>query len=299
MSHQGYQPLSTKDVVFVEGLEQSAALFKSDATLRVKDLLSKIEAICTASGQLSPEEVSMLFGHGINCELLRPGATDWQQGRLLFNLGFQSADVPALESVAAPVLEPVAVPVLEPIAVPALKAITMTGRLTTSEHPIVPTPAAVVVPAPAAVVVPAPAAAPAPPAATSEHPVISLPAPQNAVVASPSNTSSVVLDRSSVTAPITATPDLADETPELDLASFANVIELHAGTSDEADLDLDHSDVFSLMDQISDVTPLDDDFTFPEGLEGIEELNFDVIPTPKSISSPWDLEELDGMLMVK
>jgi hypothetical protein len=291
MSHQGYQPLSTKDVVFVEGLEQSAALFKSDATLRVKDLLSKIEAICTASGQLSPEEVSMLFGHGINCELLRPGATDWQQGRLLFNLGFQSADVAALE--------PIAVPVLEPIAVPVLKAITMTGRLTTSEHPIVPTPAAVVVPAPAA--------APAPPAATMtdrrsetiEPPVISLPAPQNAVVASPSNTSSVVLDRSSVTTPIAPAPDLADETPELDLASFANVIELHAATSDEADLDLDHSDVFSLMDQISDVTPLDDDFTFPEGLEGIEELNFDVLPTPKSISSPWDLEELDGMLMVK
>jgi hypothetical protein len=126
MSHQGYQPLSTKDVVFVEGLEQSAALFKSDATLRVKDLLSKIEAICTASGQLSPAEVSLLFGDGINCELLRPGATDWQQGRLLFNLGFQSAAAPAVEPVAAIVPKVV---VAAPVVVPAAK-------IATIEHPI-------------------------------------------------------------------------------------------------------------------------------------------------------------------
>jgi hypothetical protein len=263
---QGYQPLSTKDVVFVEGLEQSAALFKSDATLRVKDLLSKLEAICTASGQLSVAEVTLLFGGGINCELLCPGATDWQQGRLLFNLGFQSdgVTVPKTATIEYPI--PAANPTPKaPIAAPEPKVVTAPAPE--------PTPIAI--------------AAPAPQTATIA-PAIPLPAPQNAVVASPINTSSVVLDRA------------VDDTPELDLDSFANVTAPGASIEDELDLDnIDHSDVFSLMEEVADVTPLDDDFTFPEGLEGIEELNFDAIPTPKSISSPWDLEELDGMLMVK
>jgi hypothetical protein len=274
MSHQGYQPLSTKDVVFVEGIEQSAALFKSDATLRVKDLLSKLEAICTASGQLSAAEVTMLFGHGITCELLRPGATDWEQGCLQFTLGFQSGGIsaPKTATIEYPIPAPAAEPTPKaPIAAPELKVVAAPAPE--------PTPIAIAAPAPKT---------------TTIATAIPLPAPQNAVVASPSNTSSVVIDRSSVTAPA-----LVDETPELDLASFSNVIELDAGTSDELDLEIDHSDVFSLMEQVADVTPLDDDFTFPEGLEGIEELNFDAIPTPKSISSPWDLEELDGMLMVK
>jgi hypothetical protein len=284
MSHQGYQPLSTKDVVFVEGIEQSAALFKSDATLRVKDLLSKLEAICTASGQLSAAEVTMLFGHGISCELLRPGATDWEQGCLQFTLGFQSGGISA----------PKTATIEYPIPAPAAEA-----------KPKAPIAAPKPIPAPEAVKAPEPKipepmtsgrsetiAATAPKAATNAT-AIPLPAPQNAVVASPSNTSSVVLDRSSVTA-------LVDDTPELDLASFANVTAPGQSIEDELDLDnIDHSDVFSLMEAAADVTPLDDDFTFPEGLEGIEELNFDEAPVPKSISSPWDLEELDGMLMVK
>jgi hypothetical protein len=265
MSHQGYQPLSTKDVVFVEGIEQSAALFKSDATLRVKDLLSKLEAICTASGQLSAAEVAMLFGQGINCELLRPGATDWEQGCLQFTLGFQSGGISAPKT--ATIEYPIPAPAAEPKA-------------------------PIAAPAPKIVAAPTPAPTPAPKTATIST-AIPLPAPQNAVVASPTNTSSVVLDRSSVTA-------LVDDTPELDLASFANVTAPGQSIEDELDLDnIDHSDVFSLMEAAADVTPLDDDFTFPEGLEGIEELNFDEAPVPKSISSPWDLEELDGMLMVK
>jgi hypothetical protein len=273
MSHQGYQPLSTKDVVFVEGIEQSAALFKSDATLRVKDLLSKLEAICTASGQLSAAEVTMLFGHGISCELLRPGATDWEQGCLQFTLGFQSGGI------SAPKTATIEYPIPAPAAAPAPKAPIAAPK------PI-PAPEAVKAPEPK---IPEPMTSgrsetiAVPKTATVET-VIPLPAPQNAVVASPTNTSSVVLDRG------------GDDTPELDLASFANVTQ--PGKSIQDELELDHSEVFSLMEQ-ADVTPLDDDFTFPEGLEGMEELNFDEAPLPKSISSPWDLEELDGMLMVK
>jgi hypothetical protein len=276
MSHQGYQPLSTKDVVFVEGIEQSAALFKSDATLRVKDLLSKLEAICTASGQLSAAEVTMLFGHGITCELLRPGATDWEQGCLQFTLGFQSGGIsaPKTATIEYPIPAPAAEP-KAPIAAPAPKIVAA------------PTPAPTPEPTPAPTPESTPAPTPAPKTATIST-AIPLPAPQNAVVASRTNTSSVVLDRA------------IDDTPELDLDSFANVTNPGQSIADELDLDnIDHSEVFSLMEQVGDVTPLDDDFTFPEGLEEIEELNFDAIPTPKSISSPWDLEELDGMLMVK
>jgi hypothetical protein len=271
MSHQGYQPLSTKDVVFVEGIEQSAVLFKSDATLRVKDLLSKLEAICTASGQLSAAEVTMLFGHGITCELLRPGATDWEQGCLQFTLGFQSGGIsaPKTATIEYPIPAPAAEPTPKaPIAAPAPEPVK-------APEPKIPEPIATAAPITTA----------APKTATTTNP-IPLPAPQNAVVASRTNTSSVVLDRA------------VDDTPELDLDSFANVTAPDDAINDELD-HIDHSDVFSLMEEAADVTPLDDDFTFPEGLEGIEELNFDVVPTPKSISSPWDLEELDGMLTMK
>jgi hypothetical protein len=282
MSHQGYQPLSTKDVVFVEGLAHSdAVLFKSDATLRVKDLLSKIEAICTASGQLSAAEVTLLFGHGIDCELLRPGATDWQQGCLQFSIGFQAEVAAPPAAIPAGVLPtPSAAIAAPPLPAPPPIAI----KTPAPEVAKVPAPIAVKTPAPMVFDRPEAIAAPVPKAATVS-PAIPLPAPQNAVVAAPSHTSTVVLNR-----PV-------DQTPELDLASFANVTRPGQPIQDE--LEIDHSDVFSLMAAATDVTPLNDDFTFSEELEDIEALNFDPTPNPKSISSPWDLEELDGMLMIK
>jgi hypothetical protein len=248
MSHQGYQALSTKDVVFVEGLENSASLFKTDATLRVKDLLTKIQAICTASGQLSAEEVSILFGAGINCEILRPGATDWASGKLQLNLGFQPGD--RLKTTET--------------------AVSMPSKTATIEHP---TP-------PRNTIAPIPTAT-----ATVDR------ASVRATIARSSI--SATLDRSSVVTPIKA-----DELPELDLASFTNAT-LHDDDDAIESLEaIDHSDVFSLMED-PDVTPLSDDFVFGEGLEGLEGLEFDAEPATKSISSPWDLEELDSMLMVK
>ncbi len=244
MSHQGYQALSNKDVVFVEGLENSASLFKTDATLRVKDLLSKIAAICTASGQLSAQEVSILFGSGINCEILRPGATDWAQGKLQLNLGFQANGAPTAT-------------------------------------------ASVVIPTPTQTVIIEPAIAPA----------------RNTIAPMPTATAAATakIDRSSISAsrdrPSVVTPRKADDLPELDLASFTNAM-LPDHDATESLEDIDHSDVFSLMAD-PDVTPLGDDFVFGEGLEGLEGLEFDAAPAAKSISSPWDLEELDSMLMAK
>jgi KGK domain len=273
MSQQGYQRLTTKDVVFVEGLENSSTLFKTDATLRVKDLLSKIEAICLASGQLSPEEIQILFRDGLNCELLRPGAPDWTQGRLQLSLEFVPAGTApaAAPTTSATTSAPVAV--VAPIAPPQPPA------------PVVTTP-------PAAVVTPAAPVAPAPVA----------PAP---VVASATIDRSTI-DRASVSAPIAApapfviiaeAPEAEPEAEvELDIAHFANATDHEINIPGE--VDIDHSDVFSLMEDPS-ITPLADDFSFGEALAGLEGLEFDASVTAKSISSPWDLEELDSMLLVK
>jgi hypothetical protein len=261
MSHQGYQALSTKDVVFVEGLENSALLFKTDATLRVKDLLTKIAAICAASGQLSTEEVSILFGAGINCEILRPGATDWAQGKLQLNLGFQSTvGLKSTNTVAIP-------PPSQTAAIADRQSETTNPPIAPLSNPIAPMPAATTTST-----------------TTLDRASISM-------VGDRSSTSATV-DRSSV-----ATPIKVGDVPELDLASFTNAT-LHDGDAMNP-LDIDHSDVFSLMED-PDVTPLGDDFVFGEGLEGLEGLEFDAEPAAaKSISSPWDLEELDSMLMVK
>jgi hypothetical protein len=271
MSHQGYQALSTKDVVFVEGLENSASLFKTDATLRVKDLLTKIQAICAASGQLSAEEVSILFGAGINCEILRPGATDWASGKLQLNLGFQPGDRLKTTETA--------------IAIPSKTA--------TIEHPIAP-PRNTIAPMPTAT-----AAATA--TAKIDRSSVSATVDRSSVSATVDRSSvSATLDRASVSATVdrasVATPLKADDVPELDLASFTNAI--LPDDAIESLEEIDHSDVFSLMED-PDVTPLSDDFVFGEGLEGLEGLEFDAEPATKSISSPWDLEELDSMLMVK
>jgi pilus assembly protein FimV len=236
MSHQGYQQLSTKDVVFVEGLPNSAALFQADSTLRVKDLLTKIAAICAASGQLSAEEVQILFGDGINCEILRTGAEDWTSGRLQLSLGFQPSETVVTAAV---------------ISAPAAKA----------------------TPAPAVT-------APVAPATT------------------PSINTSVPQDRASIATPIVKNDPPAEPEPELelDLDQFANATD--HGNNPSAELDIDHSDVFSLMED-PDITPLGDDFSFGEVLESMAGLEFDASPAAKSIASPWDLEELDGMLLVK
>lgn len=126
MSHQNYQTLTTKDVVVVEGLASSSGMFQTAATLRVKDLLAKLEGICTASGQITIEEMRLLFGDGIHCEVLQPGAADWQVGQLKLNFGFEaSPDMKAtMPGIAIPPQKVVAAPEVKvaEVKAPEMKA---------------------------------------------------------------------------------------------------------------------------------------------------------------------------------
>jgi hypothetical protein len=125
MSHQGLQTLTAKDVIFVEGFEQSASLFKNDATLRIKDLLAKIEAICIKSGELSADEIAILFGNGVACEVLRPGAEDWQTGHLNLSLQFQAGStiITATPAASAPPAAVVAAPAVAEVAAAPVAAV--------------------------------------------------------------------------------------------------------------------------------------------------------------------------------
>jgi hypothetical protein len=121
MSHQGQHKLTAKDVIFVEGFEASASLFKNDATLRIKDLLTKIETICLKSGELSADEIAILFGNGLSCEVLRPGAADWQTGHLNLSLEFQVGTIAGLPPIAATPV--VTAPIETPSPAPAVAAV--------------------------------------------------------------------------------------------------------------------------------------------------------------------------------
>jgi hypothetical protein len=87
--------LSSRDVVFFEQLSLGASWLHTPVTLRVQDLLTKLETICIQSEELSVPEAALLFGAGIECELLQPGAQDWQTGRLRLRLEFETTVSPA------------------------------------------------------------------------------------------------------------------------------------------------------------------------------------------------------------
>jgi hypothetical protein len=87
--------LSSRDVVFLEQLSSGASWLKTPVTLRVQDLLTKLETICIQSEEFSVREALLLLGAGIECELLQPGAQDWQTGRLRLRLEFETTASPA------------------------------------------------------------------------------------------------------------------------------------------------------------------------------------------------------------
>ena len=100
MSNQGRLSLSTKDVVVVENFQGSATLFQAHSILRIKDLVAKLEAVCKQSGKMSADEITLLFGNGVDCEVLQPGSTDWQNGTMHLSLEFQPVAVPVANSAA-------------------------------------------------------------------------------------------------------------------------------------------------------------------------------------------------------
>ncbi len=88
MSQHSTLSLSTKDVIHIEGFQENASLFKNESTLRIQTILQQLQIACTESG-MSLSEVSALMQQGIPCEVLQPGAADWQVGRIRLSLEFE------------------------------------------------------------------------------------------------------------------------------------------------------------------------------------------------------------------
>jgi KGK domain len=124
MSNQGRLSLSTKDVVVVENFQGSATLFQEHSILRIKDLVAKLEAVCKQSGKMSPDEIALLFGNGVDCEVLQPGSADWQNGTMHLSLEFQpvAATPSATPELATPALAATALAATAIIAAAAVPA---------------------------------------------------------------------------------------------------------------------------------------------------------------------------------
>lgn len=88
MTQQAALSLSTKDVIYIEGFQENASLFKNESTLRIRTILQQLQTACTDSG-MGLSEVNALMEEGIPCEVLQPGAADWQVGRIRLSLEFQ------------------------------------------------------------------------------------------------------------------------------------------------------------------------------------------------------------------
>ncbi|MCY7408045.1 MAG: hypothetical protein LH631_11915, partial [Alkalinema sp. CAN_BIN05] len=124
MTQQATLLLSTKDVIHIEGFQENASLFKNESTLRIQTILQQIQTACTESG-MDLSEVNALMKQGIPCEILQPGATDWQVGRIRLSLEFQlntalSVATPVEDSVALESSTVIETPIAEVITVPAI-----------------------------------------------------------------------------------------------------------------------------------------------------------------------------------
>lgn len=88
MSQHSTLSLSTKDVIHIEGFQEKASLFKNESTLRIQTILQQLQTACTESG-MGLSEINALMHQGIPCEVLQPGAADWQVGRIRLSLEFE------------------------------------------------------------------------------------------------------------------------------------------------------------------------------------------------------------------
>jgi KGK domain len=102
MSQQAKLSLSTKDVIHIEGFQENASLFKNESTLRIRTILQQLQTACTASG-MGLAEVNALMEQGIPCEVLQPGANDWQMGCIRLSLEFQPGPAASTVSMASTV----------------------------------------------------------------------------------------------------------------------------------------------------------------------------------------------------
>ena len=88
MTQQATLSLSAKDVIHIEGFQENASLFKNQSTLRIQTILQQLQTAFTESG-MGLLEINALMQQGIPCEVLQPGAADWQGGRIRLSLEFQ------------------------------------------------------------------------------------------------------------------------------------------------------------------------------------------------------------------
>ena len=105
MSQQARISLSTKDVIHIEGFQETASIFKNDSTLRIRGILQQLQNAFAQSG-MDVSEINALMEQGIPCEVLQPNTPDWQVGALRLSLDFQPGAVQAnqleVQSIAAP-----------------------------------------------------------------------------------------------------------------------------------------------------------------------------------------------------
>ena len=118
MSQHSTLSLSTKDVIHIEGFQENASLFKNESTLRIRTILQQLQTACTDSG-MGLSEVNALMQQGIPCEVLQPGAADWQVGRIRLSLEFQlGTAVSTTVSTVAPIASTVALQSNSVVAAP-------------------------------------------------------------------------------------------------------------------------------------------------------------------------------------
>ena len=136
MSQQARISLSTKDVIHIEGFQETASIFKNDSTLRIRGILQQLQNAFAQSG-MDVSEINALMEQGIPCEVLQPNAPDWQVGALRLSLDFQPGAVRAnsleVQSVAAP---RVAVPSIATVVVVAPIAMAVGAEMPEAEPTI-------------------------------------------------------------------------------------------------------------------------------------------------------------------
>lgn len=136
MSKQARISLSTKDVIHIEGFQETASIFKNDSTLRIRGILQQLQNAFAQSG-MDVSEINALMEQGIPCEVLQPNAPDWQVGALRLSLDFQPGAVRAnpleVQSVAAP---RVAVPSIATVVVAAPIAMAVGAEMPEAEPAI-------------------------------------------------------------------------------------------------------------------------------------------------------------------
>lgn len=102
MSQSARISLSTKDVIHIEGFQGTASVFKNESTMRIRSILQQLQSAFSQSG-MDLNEINALMEQGIPCEVLQPGAEDWQAGAMRLSLEFQpgaaiAMSAPAIQS---------------------------------------------------------------------------------------------------------------------------------------------------------------------------------------------------------